>query len=148
MHDQYEHGMPPLIYVTRRAHFSAAHRLFNPSFTTERNEEVFDKCANENGHGHNYYVEVTVAGTVDPLTGYVIDLKALKRILDEHFIGKVDHKHLNLDVDFLSGINPTAENIAIACWEQIAPHIEGGRLHAVRVYETEQNFAEYKGEHT
>ncbi|MGE5315084.1 MAG: 6-pyruvoyl trahydropterin synthase family protein [Acidobacteriota bacterium] len=140
--------MPPLMYVTRRAHFSAAHRLYNPSYTDERNREVFDKCANPNGHGHNYYVEVTVAGAVDPDTGYVIDLKLLKRIVEDHFISKVDHKHLNMDVDFMEGLNPTAENIAAACWKQIEPHIAGGRLHSVRIYETEQNYAEYKGEHS
>jgi 6-pyruvoyltetrahydropterin/6-carboxytetrahydropterin synthase len=138
--------MPPLIYVTRRAHFSAAHRLFNPSFTQEQNEDVFDQCANVNGHGHNYNVEVTVAGAADVQTGYVIDLKTLKKIMDEFFISKVDHKHLNLDVDFLRDINPTAENIVVACWNQIEPHIVGGRLYSVRLYETEQNFAEYKGE--
>jgi 6-pyruvoyltetrahydropterin/6-carboxytetrahydropterin synthase len=138
--------MPPLIYVTRRAHFSAAHRLFNPAFTDEENEAVFDKCANPNGHGHNYYVEVTVAGEADPRTGYVIDLKKLKTIVDEHFIARVDHKHLNMDVDFLRGIIPTAEHIAVACWNQLEPHIHGGRLHSVRLYETEQNSAEYKGE--
>ncbi|HLP17452.1 MAG TPA: 6-carboxytetrahydropterin synthase [Bacteroidota bacterium] len=140
--------MPPLVYVTRRAHFSAAHRLFNPSYSNERNDEVFDKCANPNGHGHNYYVEVTVAGSPDPETGYVIDLKRLKKIMDEHFIAHVDHKHLNVDVAFMRGINPTAENIAIACWEQLEPHLGGSRLFSVRIYETEQNFSEYKGEHS
>lgn len=138
--------MPPLIYVTRRAHFSAAHRLFNPAYTEDENQRVFDHCANRNGHGHNYHVEVTVAGSTDPDTGYVIDLKMLKKIMDEQFITLVDHKHLNLDVGFLQGVNPTAENIAVACWNQIEPHITGGRLHSVRVYETEQNYAEYKGE--
>jgi 6-pyruvoyltetrahydropterin/6-carboxytetrahydropterin synthase len=139
--------MPPLIYVTRRAHFSAAHRLFNPSFSDQENDAVFDKCANPNGHGHNYYVEVTVAGVPDPRTGYVIDLKKLKAIIEDAFIAHVDHKHLNMDVDFLRGIIPTAENIAVACWNQLEPQITDGRLHSVRLYETEQNFAEYTGEH-
>jgi 6-pyruvoyltetrahydropterin/6-carboxytetrahydropterin synthase len=134
------------VYVTRRAHFSAAHRLFNPLFSDRRNEEVFGKCANLQGHGHNYIVEVTVAGEPEPLTGYVIDLKVLKDIVDEHFIDKVDHKHLNFDVDFLSGVIPTAENIAIACWKQIDPHIVGGRLASIRLYETEHNYVEYRGE--
>jgi 6-pyruvoyltetrahydropterin/6-carboxytetrahydropterin synthase len=140
--------MPSLLYVTRRAHFSAAHRLFNPSFSDRENEAVFDKCASVNGHGHNYYIEVTVAGEPDPRTGYVMDLKKLKAIIDEHVIAHVDHKHLNMDVEFLRGIIPTAENIAVACWNQLEPHILNGHLYAVRLYETEQNFAEYKGEHS
>jgi 6-pyruvoyltetrahydropterin/6-carboxytetrahydropterin synthase len=134
-----------MIYVTRKVHFSAAHRLFNPKFSEKKNFEIFDKCANVNGHGHNYDLEVTVAGDPDPETGYVIDLKELKRIVNEHFISKVDHKHLNLDVDFLKGINPTAENIAIACWNQLSGHIQNGKLYSVRLYETERNFVEYKG---
>jgi 6-pyruvoyltetrahydropterin/6-carboxytetrahydropterin synthase len=135
-----------MIYVTRRAHFSAAHRLFNPTFSESKNIEVFDKCASPNGHGHNYYVDVTIAGEPDPSTGYVIDLKKLKRIIEDEFISKVDHKNLNVDVDFLRGVIPTAENIAMACWRRLAPHISEGRLFSVRVYETEKNFVEYKGE--
>lgn len=135
-----------MIYVTRRAHFSAAHRLFNPSFSDEKNFAVYDNCANPNAHGHNYYVEVTVVGEPDPETGYVIDLKKLKRLIDQHFVSKVDHKHLNYDVEFLKGSIPTAENVAIACWNQLAPVIRQGRLYSVRLYETEKNFVEYKGE--
>ncbi|HTY11622.1 MAG TPA: 6-carboxytetrahydropterin synthase [Bacteroidota bacterium] len=135
-----------MIYVTRRAHFSASHRLFNPSFTEERNIAVYDKCANANGHGHNYELEITVAGEPDPQTGYVIDLKELKKIIEVQFVSKVDHKHLNFDVDFLTGIVPTAENIAAACWSQIAPHIKHGRLYSVKLFETQNNFVEYKGE--
>ena len=135
-----------MIYVTRKAHFSAAHRLFNPSFSDEKNLAVYDKCANPNGHGHNYYLEVTVAGEPDAETGYVIDLKKLKHIIEEHFISKVDHKHLNLDVEFLRGIVPTAENIAVACWNQLSPHIRAGKLYSVRLFETQNNFVEYKGE--
>ncbi|HTR81630.1 MAG TPA: 6-carboxytetrahydropterin synthase, partial [Bacteroidota bacterium] len=105
-----------MMYVTRKAHFSAAHRLFNPAFSDEKNLEVYDKCANPNGHGHNYNLEITVAGDPDPETGYVIDLKRLKKIIEEYFVSKVDHKHLNYDVDFLKGVIPTAENIAKACW--------------------------------
>jgi 6-pyruvoyltetrahydropterin/6-carboxytetrahydropterin synthase len=135
-----------MIYVTRKAHFSASHRLFNPSFSDERNLAVYDKCANPNGHGHNYYVEVTVAGEPDAETGYVIDLKKLKQIIEEHFISKVDHKHLNHDVDFLRGVVPTAENVAIACWNQLAPQVRQGRLYSVRLFETQNNFVEYKGE--
>ncbi|MGA7159501.1 MAG: 6-carboxytetrahydropterin synthase [Bacteroidota bacterium] len=135
-----------MMYVTRKAHFSAAHRLFNPSFSDEKNFEVYDKCANPNGHGHNYNLEITVVGEVNPITGYVIDLKKLKEIIEEHFVSKVDHKHLNYDVEFLKGVVPTAENIAAACWKQLAPHIREGRLFSVRLYETQNNFVEYKGE--
>ena len=95
-----------MIYVTRKAHFSAAHRLYNPTFSDERNEATFDKCNNQMGHGHNYTIEVTVAGIPDPLTGYVIDLKKLSAMMDEYIIDKVDHKHLNFDVPELRGIIP------------------------------------------
>jgi 6-pyruvoyltetrahydropterin/6-carboxytetrahydropterin synthase len=134
------------IYVSRKAHFSAAHRLFNPSLTDEDNLLLFDRCANRNGHGHNYNLEVTVAGTPDPVTGYVIDLKKLKRIIEEHFIQFVDHKNLNTDVPFLLDKIPTAENIVTACWHQLKPHILEGTLYSIRLYETENNFVEYKGE--
>jgi 6-pyruvoyltetrahydropterin/6-carboxytetrahydropterin synthase len=134
-----------MVYVTRRAHFSASHRLFNPKLSDEQNEALFDKCNNPNGHGHNYYVEVTVAGVPSVETGYVIDLKLLKRIVNETFVEKVDHKNLNLDVPFLSGIIPTAENIAMAAWNQIFPHIKNGTLHSIKLFETENNFVEYKG---
>jgi len=131
--------------VTRKANFSAAHRLYNPTLSEKENAEIYDKCANPNGHGHNYYLEVTVSGEPDPKTGYVIDLKKLKRIIEEYFVSKVDHKHLNLDVDFLRGVVPTAENIAIACWNQLAPHITEGKLFSVRLFESQNNSVEYKG---
>jgi 6-pyruvoyltetrahydropterin/6-carboxytetrahydropterin synthase len=139
-----KHGKE-MIYVTRKAHFSAAHRLFNPSFSDDKNFAVYDKCASPNGHGHNYDLEITVAGEPDPQTGYVIDLKELKKIIEERFVSKVDHKHLNYDVEFLKGVVPTAENIAAACWNQIAPYIRNGRLFSVKLYETQNNFVEYKG---
>lgn len=135
-----------MIYVTRRAHFSAAHRLFNPSFSDSRNEEIFDKCNNFHGHGHNYRLEVTVKGVPDPETGYVIDLKVLARIMDEEIIDKVDHKHLNIDVDFLRGIIPTAENIAIIFWGILEPKILSGTLHSIKLFESDNNFVEYFGE--
>lgn len=134
-----------LVYVTRRAHFSAAHRLFNPAFSDERNDAVFDKCNNVNGHGHNYIVDVTVAGSPDPETGYVIDLKQLAAIIDEHVIDRVDHKHLNYDVPFLNGVIPTAENIAVKFWEVLEAAIPTGKLHCVKVYESDNNFVEYFG---
>jgi 6-pyruvoyltetrahydropterin/6-carboxytetrahydropterin synthase len=135
-----------MVYVTRKAHFSAAHRLFNPDFSDEKNEAVFDKCNNPHGHGHNYTVEVTVAGEPDPETGYVIDLKKLGQIIDEIILGKVDHKHLNYDVPELAGVIPTAENIALVFWNLLEPHIESGHLDKVRVAESDNNYAEYRGE--
>jgi len=134
------------VYVYRRAHFSASHRLFDPKLNEEQNAEVFGGCSNPNGHGHNYHIEVCVAGTPDPKTGFVVDLKKVKNILQEKFLNFVDHKNLNVDVSFLSGINPTTENIAIAAWRQIAPDITEGKLYSIRVFETENNFAEYRGE--
>jgi 6-pyruvoyltetrahydropterin/6-carboxytetrahydropterin synthase len=135
-----------MVYVTRRAHFSAAHRLFNPTFSDERNESVFDKCNNVRGHGHNYTIDVTVAGIPDPSTGYVIDLKKLARLMDELIIDKVDHKHLNFDVEELRGIIPTAENIALVFWSLLQPRITEGKLHSIKVYESDNNFVEYLGE--
>jgi 6-pyruvoyltetrahydropterin/6-carboxytetrahydropterin synthase len=135
-----------MVYVTRKAEFSAAHRLFNPKFSDEQNEAIFDKCNNPSGHGHNYTVKVTVAGEPNPGSGYVMDLKKLSRLLNDEVIEKVDHKHLNYDVDFLKGTIPTAENLAIAFWRILCPKITEGRLYSVRVYESEKNYVEYRGE--
>ena len=135
-----------MMYVTRREHFSSGHRLFNPDWSDERNSEVFGKCNNPAGHGHNYYVEVTVAGEVDPETGYVVDLKQLKQTILERVIAKVDHRNLNVDVDFLRGVIPTAENIAIGIWKQLVDQIPQGKLFQIRLYETEKNFVDYRGE--
>lgn len=135
-----------MVYVTRRETFSASHRLYNPEFSEEDNNKVFGKCNNQNGHGHNYVLEVIVAGEINPQTGYVIDLKELKKIIKENVIKKIDHKHLNLDVDFMKNIIPTAENIAIGIWGQLVDKIPAGKLYSVKVYETENNYAEYKGE--
>lgn len=135
-----------MMYVTRREHFSAGHRLFNPAWSDERNAEVFGKCNNPAGHGHNYYLEVTVAGDVDTETGYVVDLKQLKDVIQEYVLAKVDHKNLNEDVDFMRGVIPTAENIAIAIWKQLVHRIPQGRLHNVRLFETEKNIVDYRGE--
>ncbi|MEW6703078.1 MAG: 6-carboxytetrahydropterin synthase [Bacteroidota bacterium] len=134
-----------MIYVTRREIFSASHRLFNEDFSDEENERVFGKCSNPNGHGHNYILEVVVAGEVDKQTGYLIDLKLLKEIIKENVIRKVDHKNLNLDVDFLRGKIPTAENIAIGIWNELADKIPSGELYSIKLYETENNYVEYKG---
>ena len=134
-----------MIYVTRREVFSASHRLFNEKFSNEENERVFGKCNNPNGHGHNYTLEVVIAGEINPDTGYLIDLKMLKEIVIENVIKKVDHKNLNLDVEFLKGKIPTAENIAIGIWEQLENKIPSGKLHSIKLHETENNFVEYKG---
>ncbi|MBZ0178769.1 MAG: 6-carboxytetrahydropterin synthase [Melioribacteraceae bacterium] len=134
-----------MVYVTRREVFSASHRLYNPNFSDEQNDKIFGKCNNPNGHGHNYVIEVIVAGEIDPKTGYLIDLKRLKRIIIENVISKVDHKHLNSDVEFMRDVIPTAENIAVKCWEQLVDKMPNGKLYSVKIYETENNYAEYKG---
>lgn len=135
-----------MIYVTRREVFSAAHRLHNDNLSAEENWNLFGKCNNTNGHGHNYVLEVVVAGEIDCITGYVIDLKILKEIIRKNVISKVDHKNLNYDVDFLSGKNPTAENIALGIWQQLEGKIPSGTLFSVKLYETENNYVEYRGE--
>ena len=135
-----------MIYVTRREVFSASHRLFNQNFSSEENQRVYGKCNNQNGHGHNYILEVVVAGELDTATGYLIDLKLLKEIIYENVIRKVDHKNLNLDVDFLAGTIPTSENIAVGIWNQLVDTIHSGKLFSVKLYETENNYVEYKGE--
>ncbi len=134
-----------MVYVTRREVFSASHRLHNENLSDAENEAIFDKCNNYYGHGHNYVLEVVVAGEVDPETGYVIDLKKLKNIIKENVIRKVDHKHLNYDVDFMKNVIPTAENIAIGIWNQLADKIPSGKLYSVKLFETENNYVEYKG---
>ena len=134
-----------MILVTRREIFSSSHRLYNPIFSDDENERVFGKCSNLNGHGHNYTLEVIVAGEIDSRTGYVIDLKVLKEIIRENVIKKIDHKNLNLDVDFLKDKIPTAENIAIGIWNQLENKIPSGKLYSIKLYETENNYVEYKG---
>lgn len=135
-----------MVTVTRRETFSASHRLYNPALTDAQNEAVFDKCSNPNGHGHNYELEVSVEGPIGPETGYVVDLKELKQIIRREVIAKLDHKHLNHDVDFLRGVIPTAENIALAIWKVLSPKIPTGRLVSVRLRETENNVVEVRGE--
>ena len=134
-----------MIYITRRLELCASHRLFNPDFSDEKNESTFGLCNNPNGHGHNYVLEVTVKGEVDPETGMVLDLKALKKLINEEIINKVDHKNLNVDVDFLKGVIPTAENIAIHIWNILESKIESGELHEVKLFESERNFVVYHG---
>ena len=135
----------PLVSVTRRAHFNAAHRLHNPEKSDEWNRLTFGKCNSPNWHGHNYQIEVTVEGEPDPDTGYVVDLGELHRIMDQYILEKCDHKNLNLDVDFLQGIIPSSENLVVAFWNQIEPHIPGGTLVSVKLFETARNVVEYCG---
>jgi 6-pyruvoyltetrahydropterin/6-carboxytetrahydropterin synthase len=139
-----------MIFLTRRATFSASHYYWNDAWTAEKNESVFGRCANRNGHGHNYTLEVTVAGEPDPVTGFVVDLKWLKDVMEHEVVGKFDHRHLNLEVEeFGAGkLVPTTENIAIVAWRRLAPAIKnaaGTQLNRVRVYETPEIFAEYRG---
>lgn len=134
-----------MVYVTRKAHFAAAHRLHNPALSEEENGRIFGKCNNPHGHGHNYNIEVTVAGQPPADTGMVIDLKVLAEIVDRELIELVDHKHLNLDVPFLQGIIPTAENMAVAFWKILEPKIPYGKLYSIKLYESDNNLVEYRG---
>lgn len=135
-----------MMYITKRFHFSASHRIYNPDWNDEQNFKVYGKCSNPNGHGHNYILEVTVAGEPEE-TGYLIDLTELKEIVENELINKVDHKHLNQDVSFMNGIIPTVENIITQFWKVLEPKIVNGRkLFSLKLFETENNIAEYRGE--
>ena len=135
------------VRVTRRLHFSAAHRLGREDWTDERNRDVFGLCSNPNWHGHNYELEVTVEGSVDPDTGFVMDLKRLKDLMQQRIVADVDHKNLNTEVPWLDGINPSTENVAVAIWERLADELpEGVRLAKVLLRETPRNWVEYTGE--
>ena len=134
----------PTVYVTRRAHFNAAHRLHNPERSDEWNQATFGKCNSPNWHGHNYVLEVTVAGAPDPETGYVVDLGDVNRAMHEEVIDALDHRNLNLDVPWLADMLPSTENLAMAIWRRLAPRVPG--LHEVSLRETENNSATYRGE--
>lgn len=134
-----------VVSITRQVHFNSAHRLYNPTKSQRWNEEHYGLCTNPHWHGHNYVLEVTLRGQPDPETGYIMDLGELKKILHEHVVDLCDHRNLNDEVTFLRGVIPSTENLVIAFWNQIAPHIHAGRLHCVRLYETPRNFAEYHG---
>jgi 6-pyruvoyltetrahydropterin/6-carboxytetrahydropterin synthase len=134
------------VVVTRRETFTAGHRLFNPAYSDERNREVFGKCSNPSGHGHNYVLEVSVRSEVDPATGYVIDLGDLSGILHEAVLADVDHRNLNTDVEWLHGRNPTIEVLADAIWDRLDERLPGGLLWRVVVRETEKNWAERRRE--
>lgn len=138
------------IYIIRREHFNAAHRLWRDDWSEEKNFEVFGKCSNKNWHGHNFDLYVTVKGSPSKETGFVIDLKVLSKIIKQEIIAKIDHKNLSLDVPFLEGIMPTTENLIIKIWELLEAPIRenGGELYKLRLEETENNIVEYFGEKT
>jgi len=137
-----------MVYILRREHFSAAHRLFLPEYTDEENFEIFGKCSNPNWHGHNYILYVTIKGEINAKTGLVIHLRHVSKLIDEKILKKVDHKNLNIEVDFLTGKVPTSENIAIGIWNELENDISklGGALHCVRLEQSENNIIEYYGE--
>ena len=139
-----------MIELTRRATFSASHYYWNEAWSQEKNEEVFGRCARRNGHGHNYTLEVTVSGHPDPVTGFVVDLKWLKDVIENEVLAAYDHRHLNLEVPEFAGAKliPTTENIAISIWRRLEPAVQSvgeARLSRVRVYETPEIFSEYRG---
>lgn len=135
----------PRCVVTRRVHFNAAHRLWNPSFSEAENERVFGVCNNPNFHGHNYNLDVSVAGEIDPATGYVFDINHLKQVIEESVVRYLDHKNLNLDVAWFRELNPTAENIAVVCWRVLEPAVRPATLVRIRLWETERNYVDYEG---
>ena len=139
-----------MVHVCRKEFFNAAHKLYNPKWTKEQNEEVFGPCANENWHGHNFELVVVVKGVPNPDTGFVIDLKDLGRIIKQEIITKVDHKNLNMDVDFLVGKMPTCEILAMEFWKILEPKIKAvapkAKLHCIELVETMKNFVRYYGE--
>ncbi len=136
-----------MIYLTRREQFSAAHRMFRPDWSDEKNFEVFGKCSNPNWHGHNYVLKVTVKGEISDDQGFVMNLEKLKKIIRERIIEKIDHRNINLDVDFMKHKIPTTENLVMAIWDQMKPTIEkeGVSLHCIRIEETENNSVDYYG---
>ncbi len=136
-----------MIYITRRERFSAAHRMFRQDWSDEKNLEVFGKCSNSNWHGHNYILWVTIKGELVENHGFVMNLNILKKIISEKVIEKLDHRNINLDVDFMKGKIATTENLAITIWGELNPEIEkhGAMLHCIKIEETENNYIEYYG---
>src|SRR5215469_255032 len=135
-----------MILLTRKAEFSASHYYWNEAWSEEENRRAFGKCANRNGHGHNYTLEVTVSGEIDPVSGFVVDLKDLKTVLEREVVSVYDHRHLNLEVPEFKIANPTTENIAVAIWKRLDGKIPDAKLYRVRVYELPDLFADYYGE--
>jgi 6-pyruvoyltetrahydropterin/6-carboxytetrahydropterin synthase len=131
------------IKIFRKEHFNAAHRLHNPAWDEQKNQEIFGKCNNQYYHGHNYELIVEVIGEIDPQTGYLIDMKVLSDIIKEHITDRFDHKNLNLEIDEFKNLNPTAENIAVVIWNILRQHIQPKYELKVKLYETERNFVEY-----
>ena len=138
--------MKNTVYLTRKVEFSASHYYHNPELSPEENQRLFGKCNNLNGHGHNYTLEVTVEGEVDPITGFVLDLKRLKEVLNREVVDVFDHRHLNKEVPEFTKQIPTTENIAIAIWRRLEPKLNGAKMHRVRVYETPDLFVDFYGE--
>ncbi len=136
-----------MIYLTRRERFNAAHRLFDPNLSDEENLGVYGKCSNPNWHGHNYVLYITVKGELNPETGFLVNLKKLSELINKHIIVKLDHKNINLEVDFMKNKRASTENLAIAIWNELYPHIKklNCNLHCVKIEETENNFIEYFG---
>ena len=135
-----------MVYLTRMEHFNAAHKLYNPAWSKEKNDEIFGKCANDNWHGHNYDLYVTLKGEPDAGTGFLFDVKKLSVIIKENVIEKLDHKNLNLDVDFMKGKMCSSENLAVGIWEQLQLHLPAGvLLHCIKLYETPRIYVEYFG---
>lgn len=136
-----------MVYITRIEHFNAAHKLYNPGWSVEKNDEVFGKCANENWHGHNFELHVTIKGVPDKETGFVYDAKKLGKLVQQHITSKLDHKNLNLDVDFMQGQLCSIENLVMAIWKQLQPHLPGTvKLHSLKLFETDKIYTEYLGE--
>jgi 6-pyruvoyltetrahydropterin/6-carboxytetrahydropterin synthase len=135
-----------MIYLTRKCEFSASHYYHNPDWSDEQNRRVFGKCANLNGHGHNYTLEVTVKGEIDPVTGFVVDLKELKDILNREVVDAMDHRHLNKEVPEFATKIPTTENIAISIWQRLEKKLNVAKLHRVRLYEMPDLFVDFYGE--
>ena len=135
-----------MVYLTRRMSFSASHRLWSNQLTEAENYAIYEKCANPNGHGHNYVLEVTIRGIPDPRTGMVLNLTDLKHTMNEHVVKFVDHKHLNFDVPWLEGFIPTTEVLVVKFWERLAEALPTGMLYEVKLHETENNLASYRGE--
>lgn len=137
-----------MVYLTRKEHFNAAHKLWNPNWDEAKNRAVFDVCANANWHGHNFDLFITVKGTPDPDTGFIINVKELSKIIKREVVDQLDHRNLNLDVPWLKGVMPSTENLVMKIWERLAPLVQSDncQLHCVKLYETERIYAEYYGE--
>jgi 6-pyruvoyltetrahydropterin/6-carboxytetrahydropterin synthase len=133
------------VTVTRRLRFNAAHRIHNPELSDAENTALFGKCNNPNWHGHNYVLEVSVSGEIDARSGYVVDLGTVRDIVEREVITPMDHRNLNLEVEFMRGVNPTSENIVVQCWRVLEPRLAPARLTRLRLWETENNYVEYEG---